>query len=347
MFRSIHARSILLASVTALSTPALWALPSRYHVTYLGRNILGERINASGQAAVLDHSSGKGYQPALWSNGTVTDLPVAGFRHGGAYALNDAGVVVGVADSGGLEHAAMWPSASQFIDLGGLFRSKSSYVLGINNQGDCAMVAYVKDEAGQGQRTFFARGCTHPRNIGEIGGNYTYVERINNAGQLAGYSQVSQGATDMRAYLWTDGEMKLLGPCRNTTSSGSLGLNDQGHVVGFCNNGAYAPQGGFYYDGSELTRIGDLGGGESVALAINNADVIVGWSKTAGKQKHPFVLDRGAVPHRLHDLQAMLDSSGAGWALDRADDINDAGQILVHGTFQGLKNQYAILTPVD
>jgi len=347
MFRSIHPRSILFASITALTTPALWALPSQYHVTYLGRDIYGERINASGQAAVLEHVIGEGYQPALWSNGTVIDLPVPGFKHGGAYALNDLGVVVGVANGGKIEHAAMWSSPSQFVDLGGLFASKSSHIMGINNQGDCAMVAYVEDHGRRGQRSFFARGCTHPQNIGEIGGNYTYVERINSAGQLAGYSQVREGETDMRAYLWTEGQMKLLGPCRNTTSSGSLGLNDHGHVVGFCNNGAYAPQAGFYYDGIELIRIGDLGGGESVARAINNADVIVGGSKTAGKQWHPFVLDRGAVPHRLHDLQAMLDSSGAGWALDRADDVNDAGQILVHGTFQGLKNQFAILTPVE
>ena len=283
MFRSIRPRSVLFASLAALSTPALWALPSQYHVTYLGLNVYGERINASGQAAVLEHTLGQGYKPALWSNGTIIELPISGYKNGGAYALNDSGVVVGVANGGKIEHAAMWPSPGQFVDLGGLFASKSSHIMGINNQGDCAMVAYVKDQAGQGERSFFARGCTNPQNIGEIGGNYTYVERINNVGQLAGYSKVSQGATDTRAYLWTNGEMKLLGPCRNTTSSGSLGLNDQGHVVGFCNNGAYAPQAGFYYDGTELIRIGDLGGGESVAIAINNADVIVGWSKTAGK----------------------------------------------------------------
>lgn len=348
MSRSIHPRSILAAALAALHLPALWALPSQYHVAYLGKDIEGERINAAGQVAAIDRSHGKGtFAPAVWSNGVVFDLADPGYTGGAAYALNDSGIAVGALFGKGFHHAAMWPQVNQFVDLGGLFKSTNSDILGINDQGDCAMTAIVQDGANFGQRTFFARGCTNPQNIGQIGGNYTFVERINNHDQMAGYSQVSTTSTDQRAYLWTNGTMKLLGTCRNMSSSGSLGLNDSGHVVGFCSNDNGATFAGFYYDGTRMIRIGTLGGTQSDAIAINNDDVIVGWSQTASKARHAFVLDRGAVPHTLHDLQAMLDASGAGWVFDRAIDINDGGQILAHGTFQGLKNQYAILTPVD
>jgi hypothetical protein len=348
MFRSIHPRSILAATAAAVFAPALWALPSQYHVTYLGKDIEGERLNASGQVAAVDRSRGKGsFVPAVWSNGVVFDLADTGYKGGGAFAINDSGVAGGDLNGKGFDHAALWPETDQFVDLGGLFKSKTSFVLGINNQGDCAMTAIVQDGALFGQRTFFARGCTNPQNIGQIGGNYTFVTRINNQDQMAGYTQLNQTQTLQRAYIWTNGTMNLIGVCRNYTSSGALGLNDSGHAVGFCSTGNGTPFGGFYYDGTQMIRIGTLGGKQSEAWGINGADVIVGWSQTASKANHAFVLDRGAVPHKLHDLQTMLDSSGAGWVVDRGIDINDAGQILVHGTFQGLKDQYAILTPVD
>jgi len=51
MFRSIRPSSTLSASLTALSTSALWTVPSQYRVTYRGMNVYGERISASSQAA--------------------------------------------------------------------------------------------------------------------------------------------------------------------------------------------------------------------------------------------------------------------------------------------------------
>src|SRR5262249_46199384 len=159
-------------------------------------------------------------------------------------------------------------------------------------QGDCAMVAIVDDNGMTGQRSFFARGCTNPQNIGQIGGNYTFVTGINDNGQMAGYSQVSTTSTDQRAYLWTNGTLQLLGVCRHATSSGSLGLNDSGHVVGFCSSNNSQVFSGFYYDGTRMIKIGTLGGTQSEAFAINDADVIVGRSQTPAGTWHAFVLDR-------------------------------------------------------
>jgi len=344
--RSTSSRTFLAAAVATLLAPASWALPSHYHVTPLGNRIVGEHLNAGGQVAVIDESGGKGtFRPAIWSGGAIVSLPDPQ-RKGSAFDVNDAGVAVGDVSGKGFSHAAMWTAAHQLVDLGGLFDSDNSHILGINANGDCAIIAVVDDNGHVGQRSFFARGCTNPQNIGQFGGNYTFVTGINASGQMAGYSQLSISSTDQRAYLWTDGTMRNLGTCRNTVSSGALGLNDDGHVVGFCSD-EQQKFSGFYYDGTRMIRIGTLGGAQSEAFAINNADVIVGRSQTAAGVFHAFVLDRGAVPHTLHDLQAMLDASGAGWVLDKAIDINASGQILAHGTFNGQKNQYALLTPTE
>jgi probable HAF family extracellular repeat protein len=345
MTPSIHPRTLLAASLAALA-PALYAQPSQYHVTHLGNGIVGQHLNGAGQVAVIDESAGKGtFRPAIWSNGIVFPLQDPSAK-GAARDLNDAPVTVGDVSGKGFSHAAMWTQAGQLVDLGGLFNSDDSHVMGVNASGDCAMIAIVHDGGQVGQRTFFARGCTNPQNIGQFGGNYTFVEGINASGQMTGYSQLTTVSPDQRAYLWTNGTMLNLGTCRNTTSSGGLGLNDSGHVVGFCSTNQTMFS-GFYYDGTEMIRIGTLGGKKSVAEAINNADVIVGRSQINSRTYHAFVLDRGADVHKLHDLQEMLDSSGSGWVLDEAIDINDAGQILAHGTLGGAKNHYAVLTPVD
>ena len=45
------------------------------------------------------------------------------------------------------------------------------------------------------------------------------------------------------------------------------------------------------------------------------------------------------------DLNDLLDASGAGWTLTGAQGINNSGQILVHGRFDG-RPTGALLTPV-
>jgi probable HAF family extracellular repeat protein len=342
--RPIPVPALFAASIAAFVAHAAWALPAQYHVTPLGERVVGEHFNAAGQVAVIDETAGKGsFRPALWSGGVLTPLQDPD-RKGSAFDVNDAGVAVGEVSGKGFTHAALWTAAHQLVDLGNLFDSDISHTLGINASGDCAMTAVVNDGGNVGQRAFFARGCTNPQNIGQFGGNFAFVSAINASGQLAGWSQLSISSPDQRAYLWTDGTLRNLGTCTGTVSSGALGLNAGGHAVGFCSDAAQKFS-GFYFDGTQMIRIGTLGGAQSEAFAINDADVIVGRSQTAAGVFHAFVLDRGAVPHQLHDLQAMLDASGAGWVFDKAIDINASGQILAHGTFQGLKNQYAVLTP--
>jgi probable HAF family extracellular repeat protein len=290
-----------------------------------------------------------GYRAAVWNDGVITDLPAP--RISAAYGMNDAGQVVGfITLKNHVDHAALWSPDGTLTDLGNLFDSTSDTADVINANGDCALSAAVEIDGRLVRHVFFAPGCGNPVDIGTLGGATNQITGINVHDELAGLMTLDPSSTLTHAITWSNGVLTDMGLCRDMDASGSEGINDSGHVVGFCyseNKNLRRTYDGFYFDGTDMIRIGSLGGEQSEAMGINNADVIVGRSQTPSGDWHPFVLDRGSHGHRLHDLQTMLDASGTGWALDWASKINDAGQILVSGRLNGSKTRDALLTPVN
>jgi probable HAF family extracellular repeat protein len=78
--------------------------------------------------------------------------------------------------------------------------------------------------------------------------------------------------------------------------------------------GAGAPANAAY----SITDLGDLGGGESRARAINNSGQVVGWSLAEDGRRHAFLYSGGV----MQDLGTM------GGTSSMAEDINDAGQVV-------------------
>ena len=76
-----------------------------------------------------------------------------------------------------------------------------------------------------------------------------------------------------------------------------------------------------------MIDLGHLGGGESTAQAINNHGVIVGHSKIADGEWHPF---RWTEEEGMVDLNTLIPRISGGWYLRTAHDINEAGQIVGH-----------------
>jgi probable HAF family extracellular repeat protein len=67
-----------------------------------------------------------------------------------------------------------------------------------------------------------------------------------------------------------------------------------------------------------MTSLGTLGGNYSEAYEINDADQIVGESKTAGGQFHAFLYSGGS----------MIDLGTFGGTRSKAFGINEAGQVV-------------------
>jgi probable HAF family extracellular repeat protein len=122
------------------------------------------------------------------------------------------------------------------------------------------------------------------------------------------------------------------------------GINDVGQAVGLSSNGTNVT--GIIWNGNTPTALGTLPGSSiSWANAINNAGLIVGFADTFGTgTSHAVLWQNGTI----FDLNALLDSSGAGWTLEEAFAINLTGQIVGFGfnnTLDGTNNAAFLLTP--
>lgn len=168
---------------------------------------------------------------------------------------------------------------------------------------------------------------------------------INNAGQLTGMSEVFTPVTfrfENHAFLWSGGIPQDLGTFGALTSIGTA-INDLAHVAGsfYGSVSGLIPSHAFLWDGS-MRDIGSLFG-NSVGLAINNIDQIVGSSDGGAfnPTTHAFFWDG----LKMWDLNTQL-VSGSGWTeITSATGINDAGQITGYGTIGGQTHAF-VLTPV-
>jgi probable HAF family extracellular repeat protein len=322
----------------ALAAPAARALPSLYHLTDLGADSEGVHLDASGEVAGIDDPS-NAFAPAVWIDGVLTDLPSLDGM-GSANSVNASGVVGGsVLTTDFSSHAALWSSAGDLTDLGVVIGANASYVAAINDSGDCAIIADA--------HAYLSSACTGTNlvDIGSLGGGDTSVFGLANNGWITGMSHT--GTSALHAFVYRNGHMRDLGELPAYHDAGAYGVNEAGHVVGTLGAHPHHLLAGFFWNGKRMVAIGTLGGKSSQAYGINRFDVVVGSALTAKKDWHAYILDEATPGSSMLDLNRMLDASGANWTMSEAMDINDAGQILVHGFIQGdIHLRSAVLTPV-
>jgi probable HAF family extracellular repeat protein len=177
------------------------------------------------------------------------------------------------------------------------------------------------------------------QDLGDLGGGFATATKINDAGHVTGESWVGHDS-EIHAFLWRDGVMHDLGllPGSGGWYSGGQAINALDHVVGQANDagGNVMP---FLHDGTVMRRLPKVNGSEEFEpRAINLHDEVVGTTPS-----FKAVLYRHG---HTYELQGLLDASGAGWErLQTADGINDRGQIVGTGVYQGRGRAY-LATPV-
>jgi probable HAF family extracellular repeat protein len=178
------------------------------------------------------------------------------------------------------------------------------------------------------------------QDLGTFGGTLSLATGINNRSQVVGLATLVGNTTHAFLYDPTaTPAMQDLGTLGGPDDSEAEAINAAGQVVGTSGDA-------FLYDPTATPPMRDLGaldGAGTEALGINDSGQVVGLS-TGARGVRAFLYDPTATPV-MQDLNDLIPGS-SGWVLQVANEINDRGQILGHGTIHGETHDF-LLTPVQ
>jgi probable HAF family extracellular repeat protein len=287
------------------------------------------------------------YHAFTWQGNGLIDLGTLGGILSEGYAINDAGAVVGLAETpNGDYHATIWRNGAPFDIDGRINRYSEAWAL--NTTGDVVGLAET-NVITQPTRTFraFLWNGNQRIDLGTLGGQDSSAYGINSARQIVGGAQ--NPLQQVHAFLWFNGTMMDIGTLPTGVWSYAFAINESGRIVGVSEfsdtsfhavawdapvvNGVLGPI-------SATQDLGTLAPGQnSEALAVNSRGQIVGWSGFPDALPRAFLWDNGV----MLDLNALIPAD-SGWFLLRATSINDEGQIVGEGLQDGLRRVF-LLTP--
>ena len=303
----------------------------------LGTNSYALGINNQSQVVGYWETTNEAHA-FLYQAGVVSDLGLLGLgatNNNYALSINNAGQVVGFCDTTNGSRAFLYQNGTitNLGNLGGF----GSYAFGINQRGQ--IVGCVDTPEGARAVLFVGGGIT---NLGTLGGSNSFAYGINDLLQVAGTSLMADNAS-AHAFLWQNGVINDLNKLQAYKGGWELsnahGINDAGNIVGwgFVNNQEHAF---LFYSGGLVTDLGVLTGGtNSYALGLNNSNQVVGASSAVSGDR-AVVWQNGVIT----DINSLISVSG--WEFRQASGINDLGQIVGWGMFNGQRRAF-LLTPLN
>jgi probable HAF family extracellular repeat protein len=185
-------------------------------------------INESGSVVGDSDNSSGNTRAFLWTGGTIQDIGTLGGQQAEAYDINNAGAIVGQSQvTSGTWHGYTYSNGTM-TDLGAAIIPTA-----INNSGQFAGNLPASDGNFYNEHAFLSSGGT-VKNLGTLGGTGSFVERMNDSGEVVGFSYtvmtISPTARQPHAFLYTD-HMQDLGTLGGPESY-AYGINNSGTVVG-------------------------------------------------------------------------------------------------------------------
>lgn len=303
------------------------ALGADYTVVDLGLNVTPRDINNAGEIAGARNTDQYPSTAFFGAPDAFTDI-VGGTS---AYAINDAGVVAGSTATGA------------FVLAGNSYRSwEEQGAYGINELGQVAgnkagknpyrntSIPYNPAVYDGGKWEVMDIAQVYPRGTrpGVYADQYVLFD-VNDAGFAVGRKS-RYGLAGSSAILIVPpytGIKSMSDVVFLPTGGSANAINEQDMIVGTSGNSSSNPAFAFLYDGVTVRNLGTLGGVRSGANDINDFGEVVGYSETSSGN-HAFLWD-GA----MQDLNSLINDPD--WVLESAIAINDAGEIVGTGQFQG------------
>ena len=295
-------------------------LPGAFIVQAAAINDAGVIVGASNTAG------GLGYVNAVkWIDGSLIYITGTGMGVSSARGVSESGVVVGTSHAlGGSAYYQADPDGPAPLTSA----ATSAVAIDINNQGVIAGTA----SSPMNRAVRWIDGVEE--DLGSISGEASEAFAVNDAGVICGRSDIpkpprARGDDEEDdeplysvAVIFVNGSIEIVADFGGNTSV-AYDINNNGEVVGesyypFVPDVDDKPR-AFYWNGGEAIDLGTLGGGFSVASAINDYGVIVGYS------------DGRATRYRngqMQDLNKYIVASDSTCVMHAARDVNNAGQIV-------------------
>jgi probable HAF family extracellular repeat protein len=262
---------------------------------------------------------------ALFHKGLAADLGVLKGSSGYSRAngINASGQVVGFSGpklDGSNSRAFSWNASTGMLDLGTLGGAYAQ-AYSINDSGFITGNSEIAESKVRAAHAFIyepsspMKGLVKPmRDLGTLGGRYSYGTVINADNHVVGYSTIDKSDNRIHAFLYDGAKMRDLGSLGGKT----------------------------------------LESDRSFALGVNSADEVVGYTylpaKNAVSPSGPIPLPRQVafIYHEgvMVDLNALIGDAATRYWLHSAVAINDKGQIAANAVDSSTGEVHAVmLTP--
>ena len=238
----------------------------------------------------------------------LIDLGTLGGTESFAYAINDSGQVIGVADLAGDKQSHVF-----LYDKGNLVDLTAIY--DIESANDINEIGQIVGNMPNGHSGLLSGGVI--TDLGTFGGIFSSPLGINNLGQIVGY--YSSPEFFNHAILYSNGVVTNLGPFDDEAISIATAINDSGMIIGDATHSFTIPYHAFLYSNGVMTDISPFGSSESYARDISNSGQVVG----------EFLLERDMSFHAfLYSNGAFADLGVQGSPDTTAYAINDHDQVV-------------------